>query len=139
MTLRDHIVELLRCALAELTRPGELYISVTQGEDMTEFQVRVLLPATRPGDRVTAREMTVTIDGGTPAVATLAADAAQFDVWAPEDSTVKFSLVDLDAKGNRSTAREREAAVTDTVAPAQPGELAITTIDQRETPDAPQP
>ena len=62
--LREDIVDLLRRALAELTRPGPLYISLNRGDDMTEFDVRVLLPATRPADKVASREMTVVINGG---------------------------------------------------------------------------
>ncbi len=134
--MRETLIGVLRCILAELTRPGPLYFTVDQwGDDMAKFKVRVLLPATKPSDHVAAREVTLTLDDGTPVVETLAADAGQYDFFGNEGQKAKVSLVDKDAAGNRSAPSEGETTITDTIPPQQPGALAFTTIEEvDETP-----
>lgn len=131
--MQDKIVEILRCLLAEFTKPAPLYFSIDQfGDNMARFKVRVLLPATRPADRVTSREVTITTNGGQPQVQTVAPDAGQFDFFGNEGDSVSVSLVDLDQAGNRSAARNGTTTITDTIPPQQPGELAFTTIEEVE-------
>lgn len=142
-SLRDGLVSFLRGVLAELTRPAPLYFLVTHdpafGDNMAnKFQVRVLLPATIPSDNVTTRELSVALNGGTPTVVTLTPDVGSSDFFALEGDKADVSLVDVDQANNRSVARTGSLVVSDTVPPHQPGDLAITVVDQVPD-DAPVP
>ncbi len=75
------------------------------------------------------RTLTVTIDGGTAIVTTVTdlntVSVADTGYVGNVGSVVVASLVDSDASGNNSPAREETATLTDTIAPPEPGEFAI--------------
>lgn len=117
----------IKLALAEIVtdwaRPGDIYFHVIGETDMA-LQFEVLLPSPGASDVVT-RELSVTIGDAGLKVMQLPGIASSYKDEGPQDATVTVSLVDIDDVGNRSPARERTAVLTDTIAPPQPGELAI--------------
>ena len=116
-------------------RPGVLKI-VFLGEDRNMIQFKVLLPALAEGHDVASRELTVQVDDGEAVVHTVAADVLEVDgLSGPQDAVVSLSLVDIDDADNRSIEPSTlEAVLTDTIPPAQPGELSL--VVTGETSDA---
>lgn len=131
------LIETLRKALGLLTRPGPLYILCDKeisSVPTTSFKIRVALPPPVDSD-TTVRELTTTINGGTPVVSNLSTANPEFNFFASKSDSVTCSLVDIDADGNRSTPSSRTIVVTDTIPPHQPGSLDMSVVDQVEVPD----
>lgn len=82
---------------------------------------------------VVSRELSVFIDGSETAreVRTYPADATGLGpVTAPQDAVVVLKLVDIDDAGNRSEPAVLEFTATDTIAPAAPGDLGVTLVNE---------
>lgn len=125
-----------------LNRPGQITFVATgqrKVRDMSLIQFKVVLPPVVDPD-VVGRELTVQVGDGVPEVEAIdneALEAVGFE--GPQDSAVKLSLVNIDDAGNRSVPSVLEAVLLDTIAPAQPGDMAIVAIGERveeEEPDA---
>jgi len=84
----------------------------------------VILPPPGAAD-VVSRELTITRDGADPVLTTVGKEETKVAGKAPQDSVLTLTLVDVDDAGNRSEPRVQTATVSDTFAPAQPGELGI--------------
>lgn len=94
---------------------------------MASFGLKFQLPPPGASD-VTTRELSVTVNGGDPpqihnlAGSTLVTDEMVFQA----DDQLVLTLVDIDAKGNRSQASAAfSLTVVDDIAPPQPGELGV--------------
>lgn len=134
-------LELACRALDLLVQPGPIYLLIQRkGDDMTEYQATGLFQPVKPADKVTTREMVVTLNGAAQPAVNLPPTANQYDQWFKEGDVIKYTLTDIDQAGNRSIVRETaDVTVSDTVPPAQPGEIAVSITGQRETDDPPAP
>jgi hypothetical protein len=129
------LISWLESALRALKRPGPLYVFV-EAQDMSSMRLLVALPPlSGADDDVESREISVKIGEGKPAVTALDRNATEFRFTAPRNAMARLALVDIDSSGNRSEASSRDVPVTDTIAPARPGELTVTVEGQE--PDAP--
>jgi hypothetical protein len=82
---------------------------------------------------VVSRELSVYVDGSEAAreVRSYPSDAAGLGtVSVPQNSAVVLQLVDIDDAGNRSEPAVLEFTATDTIAPAVPGNLGVTLVDE---------
>jgi hypothetical protein len=104
-------------------RPGRLTL-LTIGQNNMALKFKVVLPTELTPD-VINRELTVTINGETQ-VQNVAKETAEVgDFEGPDGAIVELSLVDVDDAGNRSDASVLTTSLTDTIAPAKPGDLAM--------------
>lgn len=85
------------------------------------------LPTVETAD-VVSQELTIDIDGvsNTESYAKDATTSNEFS--AADNANVTLSLVYVDDAGNRSEARVQMFVATDTIAPAQPGEVGVNLI-----------
>jgi hypothetical protein len=78
---------------------------------------------------VVERQLTIDVGTETPKVVTFSANATSLgEVQAEQGATVTLSLVDLDDAGNPSEPAVVEFVATDTIPPAQPGQLGVTLV-----------
>ena len=83
-------------------------------------------PAVDPD--VVSRRLSVTV-GGETTTTSFSADSTSFgEVTVPQDAAVVLTLVDVDDAGNVSQPAVVEFVATDTIAPAQPGELGVSLV-----------
>lgn len=117
--------ELKRCRkVLSLRKPGLVYVLVTS-EESGMLKFKVVLPSPGAAD-VVVRELTVKIGDAEATTVKLDGAAMESAEATGEDNTVvSGSLTDVDDAGNRSPVRLFEGTLTDTLAPPQPGELAI--------------
>jgi hypothetical protein len=118
--------------------PGPIVVHVTK-EDLVAMGKMIfsldLPPASAPD--VVTQELTVSIPGADPQVFKLGADQKTVEgLKAERDAQVALSLVDVDGAGNRSPAREQTATIADTIAPPQPGEIAVRITGEEPDPPA---
>jgi hypothetical protein len=117
--------ELKRCRkVISLRKPGLVYVLVTSEESgMLKFKVKLSPPGAAD---VVGRELTVKVGDAEATTVTLAGDATESaEMTGADNAVVSGSLTDVDDAGNRSESRLFEGTLTDTIAPPQPGELAI--------------
>jgi hypothetical protein len=94
-------------------------------------------PAIETAD-VVSQELTVKV-GDAENTESYSADATVSNEFtALDNEEVTLTLVYVDDAGNRSEPRVQSFIATDTIPPAQPGELAITLL-REENPPAPEP
>lgn len=118
--------ELRRCRkLIALRKPGLVYVLVTSEGESGMLKFKVKLPVPGAAD-VVGRELTVKIGDAEATTVTLPGTATESaEATGADNAVVAGSLVDIDDAGNRSPVRLFEGTLTDTLAPPQPGELAI--------------
>lgn len=110
---------------------GPLRITIT-GEENMSLKFKVGLPPVTAQD-VVSGELSVRIDGGDPiVVATAPADTeVVHDSFTGADgATVEMSYVLTDDAGNPSQPSVAVGTLTDTIAPPQPGQLALTVTEE---------
>lgn len=128
----------LRKGLIEVKRklppatPGNLNVLDMKGNDMANtITFDIGLPPLAPNNDVVNRELTVTIDGGTPDVRQLATTEAVVEGFSvPQGASVSLRLVDVDDGGNRSLPSSLDFVAADTVPPPQPGDLSVLNLDE---------
>jgi hypothetical protein len=124
-----------------LNRPGQItFEAVGQRKvgKMSFIQFKIVLPPVADADAVD-RELSVQIGDGEPEVESVGIETREvYGHEGPQDSTVRLSLVNIDDAANRSEPSVLEAVLTDTVPPAQPGELAIVATGERPEEEEPQ-
>lgn len=76
---------------------------------------------------VVSQEVTVDV-AGVPTVTSHPKEGATFEIRAADNDTVTLTTVAIDDAGNRSEARVQSFVATDTIAPSQPGEIAVTLV-----------
>jgi hypothetical protein len=131
-SIAESLVAIKR-SLSRPAKPGLLSIINLRELEPNVITFDVALPALSTPHDVVRRELTVTVDGGTPDVRTAnPEDASVTGFSVPQDASVSLSLVDIDDAGNPSAPSTLTYVAADTVPPAQPGELGITNV--RETP-----
>lgn len=150
MSLEDSINR-LAAAIERLTRnmfpppkrPGALTFrttaerqSQTGGATVDLLSFVLTVPAAE-GD-VVSRKLALTMPDGTVVTSEVPgkdqAESETFEV--PQDSLVKVSCVNVDDAGNESEPRVQEFTITDTIPPAQPGEIGVRVTGER-TEDTP--
>jgi len=96
-------------------------------EDGTMLVYEIALPAPKEEDHVVAREFTVGVNNAQVSQVSLEGSVLKVDeVKAMPKDMVSLTLVDVDGAGNRSVARTLTFEATDTLPPAQPGEMSVT-------------
>lgn len=94
------------------------------------LEYKATFPPTTANDVVT-REVTMTINGGTPDVSTYPVTTGEFNFFAPDNATVSLFLVDIDDAGNRSQpSPSTEFTATDTLPPPAPGAIGVTLVGE---------
>lgn len=122
--------------LTHPVKPGPVYVLIERRNNVSKFLIRATLPPVEDFD-VLEREFTYKVNEVSTTV-TLAKDTPSYDFWAPEESNVTLSLIDLDNAGNRSEPSVRAFKVMDTLPPAKPGDM-VTDILQEVADDVPTP
>lgn len=90
------------------------------------FKVTVLFPAVaEQPDPPVSRRFTYKVNDGEPTTTEYPVEQAQIDFVAHENDVLELVLEDVDDAGNVSEPSVRVVTITDTVPPAQPGELGI--------------
>lgn len=122
-----------------MRRPGSLRLISRLTEQLPMslgFRYTVALPPISPADfDVATRELSVSLDGSSSIVTGTPTDAT-LPVEARLGQHVILTLTDVDGAGNRSEPSPTlEFDAADTVAPHQPGGLAVQGIEQIEIPD----
>ena len=105
--------------------PGEMSIRVTGESEMGLIFV-VEIPA-EPDTDVVNRRLTCSFDNKADQVLDIPGrDAATTDeMHGDQDATGTLSLINIDDAGNQSEARVQTFVLTDTIAPAKPGEMQV--------------
>lgn len=113
--------------ILRIRKPGLVFLKVVREEDEMLF-FNLALPAAGAAD-VVSRQVVVTIGTGSPQTLSLAAtDLVTPELSGNDNDTVVGTLVDTDDAGNASPAREFSFVLTDTIAPAQPGEVGLNVL-----------
>lgn len=102
------------------------------GESDMGLKFKIVLPPTTAPD-VVSGELAVKIDGGEPIITATAATDTEVsnDAFVGEDgATVELSYLLIDDAGNRSLPSTAVGTLTDTIAPPQPGQLAIVVTEE---------
>lgn len=107
--------------------PGLVFLKAVREENgMLVFNLA--LPPVGAPDVVT-RKVVVTVGSGDPQTFDLSAsDLVTPELSGSDNDPVVGTLVDTDDAGNASPAREFSFVLTDTIAPAQPGEVGINVL-----------
>ena len=86
----------------------------------------ILLPVLPIPHDVLTRRLSYSIAGGDVVTVDMATTDVLLPGLAGEDGdTLSVTLVDIDDAGNSSEAREQEFVLSDTIPPAQPGEIGV--------------
>lgn len=118
------VIAFVRDLLRDVPQPGELSVVVVSEVDGMKFEIR--LPALSEGHDVVKRHLSVAIAGAEPAtVVASPGDAAVGGFSGADNAEVALSLVDEDDAGNMSEPRLLTVTLVDTIAPPQPGEMAV--------------
>lgn len=115
-----------------LRKPSRVFLVVRSGESMLKF-VLVLPP--KSASDVVARRLSVQVGQSDPVSFDLEPTDQEYadDLFVGEENAVvKGSLVDIDNAGNRSTPRDFEFVLIDTIAPSQPGEIGLKVTEEIE-------
>jgi hypothetical protein len=113
--------------LRNLPDPEPISLFVT-GERDSMLSFKIQLPSLPEGPNdIASGELTVTIDGGAPAVFPTAKDATEVDGFSGNDgAAVRASFAYIDDAGNKSTTPAvLDAVLSDTIPPSDPGALAL--------------
>lgn len=122
------LIALLENLLAELKRPGPIYIFMEKVM-ASKFRLKVLLPPIVDQD-VESREMTLKVGDAEPTIQTVPKDTPSLEVMVDQGSHCVFTLIDIDDAGNRSEPSIREFDALDTIAPPKPGEIGIEVLGE---------
>lgn len=117
--------------ILRIRKPGLVFLKVVREEDEMLF-FTLALPEPGAAD-VVSRQVIVTVGTGEPQTLNLSgSDLVTPELSGADNDTVIGTLVDTDDAGNASPAREFNFVLTDTIAPAQPGDVGINVL--REEP-----
>jgi hypothetical protein len=78
---------------------------------------------------VVSQEVTVDV-AGVPTITSYPKEGATFEIRALDNETVTLTTVAIDDASNRSEPRVQSFVATDTIAPSQPGEIAVTLVGE---------
>ena len=108
-----------------LRKPGLVFVRLVREGESGMSKFALVLPAPGAAD-VVQRELVFAVAGGTPITQNVSGSATEGEEFdGVEGDVVAGSLVDIDDAGNRSEPRTFELTLTDTIAPAQPGEVGV--------------
>ena len=114
-------IEMLRFVLS---RPGRMGLHLLR-EENGMLQFVLTLPPRTAADTM-SRELSVSVGGGEIVVINPdIADTESEEFSGADNASVHAELIDIDDAGNRSQASILDAVLTDTIAPPQPGVMAI--------------
>lgn len=126
--LKRKLLSLIRAIIrtlvtwAALPQPGRITVQLLR-EELNMLVYSAVLPTPTDAD-VVSQELTVDIDG-VPTTSTESVGAT-VTIKAPDNANVTLTLVNIDDASNRSEPRVQSFVATDTIAPAAPGEIAVT-------------
>jgi hypothetical protein len=102
------------------------------------FEVTVTLPPLPADDVIASRKLSVAADGGAAEDVPVpdGADTVTLPTKYPNGAALEATLVHTDEAGNDSPPRSASLTVSDTVAPAEPGEFGMSVGAQSFEPDA---
>lgn len=89
------------------------------------------IPVSETSD-VVSQELTVSVDGA-DSTTTHPKEGGTVEFRAADNASVTLTLVAIDDAGNRSEARVQSFTATDTIAPAQPGEIEVTLVGEENS------
>lgn len=121
--LKEEVYSLTK--VLRLRQPGVVFLEVVFERVNGMLQFVLVLPPKSAVD-VVSREVQVQVGSALGQTLTFPGDTLETGTLEGNDNEiVTGSLVDIDDAGNRSEPRTFEFTLTDTIAPAQPGEVGI--------------